>query len=290
MSDNSILLRYKSICNELEPIYPLSEAKAIARMAIESVSNKKIHDAIANPQLTLSDGEITQLEYYISQLKLQKPIQYILGNTEFFGLNLKVTPSVLIPRPETEELVDWILTTHNESSPSILDIGTGSGCIAITLAKNIPGAKVFALDISSKALEVASKNAMENGVSLTLINENILNLPAELSGSPFDIIVSNPPYVRESEKELMAPNVLENEPELALFVSDVNPLEFYKAIASVAQKHLKPKGWVYCEINEAFGIETASVFAERGFVNVTLRKDINGKERMLRCRRGEVKS
>lgn len=290
MSDNSILLRYKSICNELEPIYPLSEAKAIARMAIESVSNKKIHDAIANPQLTLSDGEITQLEYYISQLKLQKPIQYILGNTEFFGLNLKVTPSVLIPRPETEELVDWILTTHNESSPSILDIGTGSGCIAITLAKNIPGAKVFALDISSKALEVASKNAMENGVSLTLINENILNLPAELSGSPFDIIVSNPPYVRESEKELMAPNVLENEPELALFVSDVNPLEFYKAIASVAQKHLKPKGWVYCEINEAFGIETASVFAERGFVNVTLRKDINGKERMLRCRRGEVES
>ncbi|MDX9770223.1 MAG: peptide chain release factor N(5)-glutamine methyltransferase [Tenuifilaceae bacterium] len=290
MSDNSILLRYKSICNELEPIYPLSEAKAIARMAIESVSNKKIHDAIANPQLTLSDGEITQLEYYISQLKLQKPIQYILGNTEFFGLNLKVTPSVLIPRPETEELVDWILTTHNESSPSILDIGTGSGCIAITLAKNIPGAKVFALDISSEALEVASKNAMENGVSLTLINENILNLPAELSGSPFDIIVSNPPYVRESEKELMAPNVLENEPELALFVSDVNPLEFYKAIASVAQKHLKPKGWVYCEINEAFGIETASVFAERGFVNVTLRKDINGKERMLRCRRGEVGS
>jgi len=290
MSDNSILLRYKSICNELEPIYPLSEAKAIARMAIESVSNKKIHDAIANPQLTLSDGEITQLEYYISQLKLQKPIQYILGNTEFFGLNLKVTPSVLIPRPETEELVDWILTTHNESSPSILDIGTGSGCIAITLAKNIPGAKVFALDISSEALEVASKNAMENGVSLTLINENILNLPAELSGSPFDIIVSNPPYVRESEKELMAPNVLENEPELALFVSDVNPLEFYKAIASVAQKHLKPKGWVYCEINEAFGIETASVFAERGFVNVTLRKDINGKERMLRCRRGEVES
>lgn len=290
MSDNSILLRYKSICNELEPIYPLSEAKAIARMAIESVSNKKIHDAIANPQLTLSDGEITQLEYYISQLKLQKPIQYILGNTEFFGLNLKVTPSVLIPRLETEELVDWILTTHNESSPSILDIGTGSGCIAIALAKNIPGAKVFALDISSEALEVASKNATENGVSLTLINENILNLPAELSGSPFDIIVSNPPYVRESEKELMAPNVLENEPELALFVSDVNPLEFYKAIASVAQKHLKPKGWVYCEINEAFGIETASVFAERGFVNVTLRKDINGKERMLRCRRGEVES
>ncbi|NHB69386.1 peptide chain release factor N(5)-glutamine methyltransferase [Perlabentimonas gracilis] len=290
MSDNSILLRYKSICNELEPIYPLSEAKAIARMAIESVSNKKIHDAIANPQLTLSDGEITQLEYYISQLKLQKPIQYILGNTEFFGLNLKVAPSVLIPRPETEELVDWILTTHNESSPSILDIGTGSGCIAIALAKNIPGAKVFALDISSEALEVASKNATENGVSLTLINENILNLPAELSGSPFDIIVSNPPYVRESEKELMAPNVLENEPELALFVSDVNPLEFYKAIASVAQKHLKPKGWVYCEINEAFGIETASVFAERGFVNVTLRKDINGKERMLRCRRGEVES
>ncbi|MDD3566985.1 MAG: peptide chain release factor N(5)-glutamine methyltransferase [Bacteroidales bacterium] len=288
MSDNSILYRYKSICNELESLYPLSEAKAIARIAIESVSNKSIHDAIANPQLTLSNDESTLLEYYISQLKLQKPIQYILGNTEFFGLNLRVTPSVLIPRPETEELVDWILKTHNSTSPSILDIGTGSGCIAIALAKNIPGAKVFALDISPEALVLASENAEKNDASVTFINKNILHLPTELDGSPFDIIVSNPPYVRESEKKLMEPNVLEYEPELALYVSDANPLEFYKAIASVAQKHLKPKGWVYCEINEAFGIETASIFAEMGFSDLTIRKDINGKERMLRCRKGKA--
>lgn len=288
MADSSILQKYKLIRNELSAIYSTSEAQAIARIAVESVTKTTIHEALVNPELTLTPEANSRLDYYISELKLQKPLQYILGTTTFFGLEFIVNPHVLIPRPETEELVDWIINKNDFASPSILDIGTGSGCLAITLASNISGSNVYALDISHDALEVASENAEKNNVSVTFINKNILNLPAELEGSPFDIIVSNPPYVRVSEQKMMDPNVLKYEPELALFVSDANPLEFYKAIAKVARTHLKENGLVFCEINEAFGIETACVFAEMGFTDVTIRKDINGKERMLRCRKGKI--
>lgn len=288
MAENSILQKYRLMCNELSAIYSTSEAQAIARVAVESVTNVKIHDAIVNPELTLTNHDSSKLDYYISELKLQKPLQYILGTTTFFGLEFTVNPNVLIPRPETEELVEWILKTNRLPSPSILDIGTGSGCIAVALAKNIAKAKVFALDISPNAIDTAKVNAQQNDINITFINKNILTLPAELNGSPFDIIVSNPPYVRESEKQQMEPNVLEFEPDLALFVHDANPLEFYKAIAKVASTHIKPNGLVFCEINEAFGIETASVFSQMGFSDITIKKDINGKERMLRCRKGEV--
>lgn len=282
MTSSNLLQKYRSLCKELEPIYQSNESQALVRIIIERVIGMKAHDALASPNLKLTHEQISELERYVSELKLQKPIQYILGETEFFGIRLKVNNNVLIPRPETEELVEWVLKTNTLESPSVLDIGTGSGAIAVALAKSIPNAKVFALDISLKAISIAAKNASENGVNITFIEQDILVLPDLILGSPFDIIVSNPPYVRESEKRMMQPNVLENEPELALFVNDSNPLVFYKAISNIAKKHLSKEGYVFCEINEAFGTETATIFQEIGFVDVTIRRDINGKERMMR--------
>ncbi len=282
---NSVLQVYKMLWDELTPLYQTIEAQAMARILIERVTSKRFHDTIASPEIILHDDQIAELNQYISQLKLQKPIQYILGEAEFFGMRLKVNENVLIPRPETEELVDWILKVNTHPSPTILDIGTGSGCIAIALAKNIGNAMVYAMDISSGALVTARENSLANSVNINFIEQDILTLPYIIKGSPFDFIVSNPPYVRESEKELMHPNVLENEPEMALFVNDSNPLVFYKAIANVAKRHLKSEGFIFCEINEAFGIETATIFQEMGFVDITIRKDINGKERMVRAKK-----
>lgn len=283
MQAQSILNNYKQNVNSLKSIYPLAEAQAMVRLLIEKVTGIKAHDALANPYLLLSISQESLIDAYIEELKLQKPIQYILGETEFFGINLKVNPHVLIPRPETEELVEWLLADRNSDFPSVLDIGTGSGCIAIAIAKRLPAAKVFALDISAEAIILAKGNSMNASTRITFFQQDILNIPSELKGAPYDIVVSNPPYVRNSEKEFMHPNVLDNEPENALFVSDDDPLVFYRAIAQTAQTILKPNGMVYCEINEALGQETAKVFKDNGFTDAEIRKDINGKDRMLRA-------
>ncbi|MDD2279385.1 MAG: peptide chain release factor N(5)-glutamine methyltransferase [Bacteroidales bacterium] len=283
MQAQSILNNYKQNVNSLKSIYPLAEAQAMVRLLIEKVTGIKAHDALANPYLLLSISQESLIDAYIEELKLQKPIQYILGETEFFGINLKVNPHVLIPRPETEELVEWLLADRNSDFPSVLDIGTGSGCIAIAIAKRLPAAKVFALDISAEAIILAKGNSMNASTRITFFQQDILNIPSELKGAPYDIVVSNPPYVRNSEKEIMHPNVLDNEPENALFVSDDDPLVFYRAIAQTAQTILKPNGMVYCEINEALGQETAKVFKDNGFTDIEVRKDINGKDRMLRA-------
>jgi release factor glutamine methyltransferase len=283
MQAQSILNNYKQNVNSLKSIYPLAEAQAMVRLLIEKVTGIKAHDALANPYLLLSISQESLIDAYIEELKLQKPIQYILGETEFFGINLKVNPHVLIPRPETEELVEWLLADRNSDFPSVLDIGTGSGCIAIAIAKRLPAAKVFALDISAEAIILAKGNSMNASTRITFFQQDILNIPSELKGAPYDIVVSNPPYVRNSEKEIMHPNVLDNEPENALFVSDDDPLVFYRAIAQTAQTILKPNGMVYCEINEALGQETAKVFKDNGFTDAEIRKDINGKDRMLRA-------
>ncbi|HCX99072.1 MAG TPA: peptide chain release factor N(5)-glutamine methyltransferase, partial [Bacteroidales bacterium] len=281
MQAQSILFKYKQGVNSLKSIYPLAEAQAMARLLIEKVTGIKVHDALASPNLLLSISQETLIDAYIKELKLQKPIQYVLGQTEFFGITLKVTPNVLIPRPETEELVEWLLADRANDFPSVLDIGTGSGCIAIAIAKKLPAAKVFALDISAEAITLAKENSMNASTSITFFQQDILSIPSELKGVPYDIVVSNPPYVRNSEKEFMHPNVLENEPKTALFVSDDNSLVFYDAIAQTAQATLKQNGMVYCEINEALGPETAKIFTEKGFTDVEVRKDINGKDRML---------
>lgn len=221
----------------------------------------------------------------IAQLKKEVPIQYILGQTAFYGLTLYVDKNVLIPRPETEELVSWVIknipTYLNEQKISILDIGTGSGCIAISLAKNIKNVKIWALDISEKALKIAQKNANHNNVQVQFINYDILNI--NQLPDKFDIIVSNPPYVRELEKTEINNNVLKHEPHVALFVKDKNPLLFYDKIADFAKKNLRNKGQLYFEINQYLGEETKSLLIEKGYKNIELKKDIFENDRMLRA-------
>ncbi|WP_141882971.1 peptide chain release factor N(5)-glutamine methyltransferase, partial [Flavobacterium psychrophilum] len=218
------------------------------------------------------------------QLKEQKPIQYILGETQFFGLPFYVNENTLIPRPETEELVEWIIKENLKISSlknlKILDIGTGSGCIAISLAKNLPNASVFAIDVSDKALATAQKNAVLNEVDITFIEKNILQ--TEDLNQEFDIIVSNPPYVRNLEKKEIHKNVLEYEPHLALFVEDNDSLLFYRKITELATRNLSNNGQLYFEINQYLGKETVELLEKYNFKNTTLKKDIYGNDRMIK--------
>ena len=226
----------------------------------------------------------------LEDLKHQRPIQYIIGQTEFYGLKFKVDHNVLIPRQETEELVALIIAYSKTRKPNseplkILDIGTGSGCIAITLAKHIPNARVFALDISTDALSVARKNEELNTVTITYIEMDILNIssnPILEAASEFDIIVSNPPYVRDLEKIEIQPNVLNHEPHLALFVKDDNPLIFYKAVIDFAINNLKQKGRLYFEINQYLGEETKALLESSNFEDVALIKDLNMNDRIIK--------
>lgn len=236
-------------------------------------------EIVLHPEYELSRESYEKMNRALQSLKEHQPIQYITGHTEFFGLQFKVTEDVLIPRPETEELVEWMVNDLKGRKLKILDIGTGSGCIAITLAKHLPEAKVTALDISSKALEVAKSNAGKNQVTLEFLHLDILaqtHLPRQ-----FDVIVSNPPYVRELEKKQMQRNVLEYEPETALFVKDEDPLLFYRKITSLASQNLPFHGSLYFEINQYLGKETEDLLLEKNF-QTTLKKDIFGAERMLK--------
>ncbi|MCF4100923.1 peptide chain release factor N(5)-glutamine methyltransferase [Gillisia sp. M10.2A] len=235
------------------------------------------------PEKELSQEELKQFENALSRLEEHEPIQYITGVTEFFGLQFKVNKNVLIPRPETEGLVQWILddirNNPKSSEIKILDIGTGSGCIAISLAKHLPEAQVWAMDVSPEALETAKVNAAQNIVEVGFIEQDVLNVEQLLE--KYDIIVSNPPYVRELEKKEMQRNVLENEPELALYVEDTNPLLFYKKITNLAVNGLREKGSLYFEINQYLSDETAEMLKLKGF-SKELRKDIFGNYRMLK--------
>lgn len=235
-----------------------------------------------NSDLMVKEPELTLFYTALEKLKNQMPIQYILGKTEFYDSIFFVNKNVLIPRPETEELVDWIIieNKNEKKTLNILDIGTGSGCIAISLAKNLD-ANITALDISKKALNIAQQNANENAVSINFSIKNILENQDLILAEKQDIIVSNPPYVREQEKKQLFKNVLDYEPHLALFVKDNNPLLFYNAIANFALKNLKPNGKLYFEINEFLGNETVNLLHEKGFKNVLLKKDIFGKKRMV---------
>jgi release factor glutamine methyltransferase len=241
--------------------------------------------------LTFSTDEIQVWNTIVEQLQQEIPVQYLLGKTSFYGLDFEVNADVLIPRPETEELVDWIIQSTKYQVRGtkledvrriikILDIGTGSGCIAIALAKNITNAQVFAIDVSEKALATAQKNAEINAVKVTFVEKNILETD-DLS-EHFDIIVSNPPYVRELEKKEIKKNVLDNEPYLALFVKDNDALVFYKKIAELAQKKLSQNGQLFFEINQYLGEETVELLKKMGFKNIELRKDIYGNNRMIK--------
>jgi release factor glutamine methyltransferase len=237
---------------ELTPIYDAGEAESFFYLILEEKHQLKRIDLALHPDLVFLEEEMVVWNSILEQLKLEIPVQYLLGKTSFYGLDFEVNENVLIPRPETEELVEWILENQKSKGESrnirILDIGTGSGCIAISLAKNLPNATVFAIDVSEKALATAQKNAVTNKVNVTFINQNILE--TEDLGQEFDIIVSNPPYVRNLEKEEIKKNVLDNEPHLALFVEDNDALIFYKKIAELAQKNGSENGQLYFEINQ----------------------------------------
>lgn len=266
---------------ELEAIYPKTEIDSFYHILTEFKLGMSRVDKSLNPNQVIEEGAIAFFKNSISLLYSEKPVQYIIEETEFYSLPFKVNKNVLIPRPETEELVNWVLeSTESTKEISILDIGTGSGCIAISIAKNRPNAKVTAIDFSKTAIEVAKKNAILNNVTIEFIIQDIL--AADHLSENFDCIISNPPYVRELEKEEIQKNVLSFEPHSALFVADDNALIFYDKIADLAIKHLKPNGQLFFEINQYLGKETLNMLSKKGFTQNELKKDIFGKDRMTK--------
>lgn len=274
---------------ELSTLYPEQEILSFFYLLTASQLGLSKLDITLDPDSQIKAIDLDFLSVALSELKAEKPIQYIIGRTEFYGLPFIVDPSALIPRQETEELVDWIIKEVGvkKRKIKILDIGTGSGCIAICLAKNLLEATIYALDVSDKALKLAKKNARLNQTDIHFIKQDILKMQghAEAISPPtkFDIIVSNPPYVRQLEKGKMHPNVLQNEPHLALFVEDENPLVFYAAIANFAAMNLNHAGALFLEVNQYLAIETTTLLKEKGFKKVELRKDLFGNDRMIRA-------
>lgn len=267
--------------NQLMNLYPKTEIDSFYNILVEHRLGMTRIDRALQPQFELDKEQVSYFKKAIEDLGEQIPVQYITGTSFFYNCTFKVNPNVLIPRPETEELVDWILEDiKKDAVVDILDIGTGSGCIAIALAKNLKNARVWAIDFSESAIETAKENAIANNVSIQFIHKDILNTD-ELPQN-FDIIVSNPPYVRELEKQEMHKNVLDYEPHSALFVSDNNPLLFYDKIANLASKQLNTHGKLYFEINQYLGTETVDMLQKKGFSKNELRQDLFGNDRMTK--------
>ena len=269
--------------NALSKAYDAEEVMSFFYLLTEKRLGLRRVDIALQLEKELAEDVLAFFKEAENRLLDFEPVQYIIGDTEFFGLSFLVNENVLIPRPETEELVDWILTDYLGVADElkILDIGTGSGCIAITLAKNLPNAKVYAIDVSEKALALAKQNADKNQVKIEFIQLDVLR--EEINEANFDIVVSNPPYVRELEKTEMKTNVLENEPALALFVSNDDPLIFYRRISVLAKQLLTEHGRLYFEINQYLGTETKELIDKLQFNTVTLRKDIYQNDRMIRA-------
>ena len=274
---------------ELDAIYGNNEVQSFFYLLTDFHLNFKRIDVTLQPDFEINPEALEHFMNAMSRLKTYEPIQYIIGQTEFYGLPFKVNSHTLIPRPETEELVELIISNVKlivpEKPLTLLDIGTGTGCIAISLAKHITNAQVFAVDISDEALKVARENAILNGVNVEFIKTDILNWKSEskLQDLKFDIIVSNPPYVRHLEKAEMKANVLQHEPHLALFVDDANPLQFYRAIAEFASEKLQRGGQLYFEINQYLGNEMTQLLELYHFKNIELLIDIFGNHRMMKA-------
>ena len=288
----------RTIANKIEEglanVYSDGEIKALTRIIATELLGVSQMAFYLKDDITLTAEQETLLDNAIERLKKQEPIQYILGYSDFCGLRFKVTPATLIPRPETSELVEWI-ASEAAGRESILDIGTGSGCIAVSLAHRLQQSKVTAWDISHEDIAVATENSKANGCSVAF--EQVDILAYEPTGEQFDIIVSNPPYIKENEKEAMHANVLDWEPHTALFVPDSDPLLFYRTIAMKGLTLLKPSGRLYFEINRAHGKETMEMLATLGYTGIELRKDFADNDRMIRAvkpkgkgERGKVKS
>lgn len=279
LNDASIYIK-----TELNNIYDKFEIQSFANIIFQHLLNFSKIDILLKTDTELTNHTKIQIIKIVEQLKKHKPIQYIVGETEFYELKFRVSPEVLIPRPETEELVKWIIDDAvSKQNVDILDIGTGSGCIAIALAKNLLKAKVSAVEKFKAALVIATQNAKLNNANINFINDDILQYKKNNFTDKFDVIVSNPPYVREVEKKLMNNNVLDYEPHSALFVYDNNALIFYDAIADFAIEHLKTKGKLYFEINECLDKQLKNLLLKKGFKNIIVKKDINDKNRMIRA-------
>ena len=310
------------IRNSLKDIYPPGETQALVRLIMERVCGLSTYQLLLGKDKELSDTEKFKIKEIVEGLRLYKPIQYLLGIADFYGMEFKVTPDVLIPRPETAELVERIITDYRSQAPRILDIGTGRGCIAISLAKHLPRAEVAAVDISPEALTVAEENARLNQVSVSFLELDILSEgnPSFMQGKlkfhveetkvshkenksftymkpkshteettayfigNFNCIVSNPPYIMDKEKATMEANVLENEPHMALFVPDDDPLLFYRAIARFGQRHLMEGGHLYFEINALCGKETVAMLRQENYTEVELIQDLYGKDRIVKAK------
>jgi release factor glutamine methyltransferase len=289
------LKQYKAhFFDALKNIHDAQEIESFFFILTEYLHNLKRVDVALQPDFELSETEIQKWNTILSDLQLEKPIQYITGEAWFYGLPFEVNENTLIPRPETEELVAWILNspiTQHPSPITILDIGTGTACIPISLKVNLPQVNVSAIDVSEQAIEVAKRNAKLNKVEINFIQTNILevqdlsqlSVPNSQLLTNFDIIVSNPPYVRNLEKQEIKKNVLDYEPHLALFVADTDALLFYRKIAQLALKNLAPNGLLFFEINQYLGNETVELLQNLGFKNIELKKDLYGKDRMIKC-------
>ena len=282
---------YQFYLEKLQTIYNLDEAKAIANNVFEEVMLVKPHQ-IKILNIDLSEEEETNLMDILERLLTHEPIQYILGNAWFYGNKFSVTPDVLIPRSETEELVELVIEKIKENYKNetatfqLIDIGTGSGCIAISLKLALPHWQVFGLDKSKNALAIAKQNAKSLNADVQFIEDDILNIQQGETTQFFDVIVSNPPYILEQEQLAMSKNVLNFEPLEALFVANDSPLIFYEAIANYAMQYLKKDGFLFFEINQVFGAETLKMLADKGFVDLALLKDINQNDRMISCKKG----
>ncbi|WBX72433.1 peptide chain release factor N(5)-glutamine methyltransferase [Tenacibaculum retecalamus] len=292
-----ILKEFKTyFTEELSAIYPETEITSFFFLLIEEKLGFQRIDSVLKADFNIPSDVIEFFSLTIKRLQKEEPIQYILGNTEFYGLPFLVNKNTLIPRPETEELVEWVLEevavlqNIQDEKISILDIGTGTGCIPISLKQQLPNATISAIDVSSDALITAKENAKLNSVKIDFFEADILkaiNLEEILKQGQndvkLDIIISNPPYVRELEKVEIKSNVLENEPHLALFVDDNNPLIFYDKIADLAKLHLSKNGLLFFEINQYLGKETVKMLEDKGFKNIELKKDFSGNDRMIKA-------
>lgn len=282
-ASNTLVQVRKHIHQMLSETFPDEhERNMLASMILQRITGLSKTEIAIQPDFRVNESDIVWLKNALEDLNDHCPVQYVVGYEEFYGLKFNVNKHVLIPRPETEELVKWVLDDHaiSKAPLSVIDFGTGSGCIAVSLKHNRPDWSVSGLDKSEEALKVAQSNALRHGVEVDFVENDLLDFKP--ISRKFDLVVSNPPYIRNSEKKLMHENVLRYEPDMALFVKDDDPLIFYRAIAEISKTLLNEKGCIYFEINEAFGNETVQMLKDYGYQDVELREDLFGKPRMVK--------
>lgn len=281
----TLMAAQQQLLFQLYHIYDDSEAAAIADMVMESLTGWKKIDRVMNKTMLFSKQQEADLSKYIDELLQHTPVQYVLQEAWFYGMKLYVNSNVLVPRPETEELVDWIVkdskTIADNTGLKVLDMGTGSGCIALGIKNKLSTADVHGCDISEPALEVARKNSESLGLAVKWHRYDILNASSYFAATKFDIIVSNPPYIPMSESSTLSENVLHHEPHLALFATDDDPLQFYKAIVQFGRNQLSENGRIYFEVHYSYAQEVCALLTENGYTSVEIRKDMQGKERMV---------